>query len=199
MKPLLVVILSTALVPLLSVPAFAQTATDDQYDGPTNDDPSTSIGHEAADDALEASEAFDPGPEGSASGSEVGESADGSASGSEAIASEVGESADGSVSGSADGSASESGDSATSESDAGEPEVDSAEGGTAENGGGGSGDSVAATGSSEAAAELPEDPAELSTITRLPKTGGLSPLSLGVVLVVGGLLVRGVAGRALGC
>jgi hypothetical protein len=181
MKPLLVVILSTALVPLLSVPAFAQTATDDQYDGPTNDDPTTSIGHEAADDALEASEAFDPGPEGSASGSEVGESADGSASGS------------------ADGSASESADSATSESDAGEPEVDSAEGGTAENGGGGSGDSVAATGSSEAAAELPEDPAELSTITRLPKTGGLSPLSLGVVLVVGGLLVRGVAGRALGC
>lgn len=181
MKPLLVVILSTALVPLLSVPAFAQTATDDQYDGPT-----TSIGHEAADDALEASEAFDPGPEGSASGSE-------------AIASEVGESADGSASGSADGSASESADSATSESDAGEPEVDSAEGGTAENGGGGSGGSVAATGSSEAAAELPEEPAELSTITRLPKTGGLSPLSLGVVLVVGGLLVRGVAGRALGC
>jgi hypothetical protein len=120
-----IVVLSIALVPLISGTAFAQTAAEDQYPG------STGIGLEAADDALKASGAFDPAPSGAAVLAAVSE-----------------------------------------------PQVALAE-------------------EPQADPEPQADSAGTPAITRLPNTGGPSLLSLGGLLVVGGLLVRGVARRAL--
>jgi LPXTG-motif cell wall-anchored protein len=126
---LLIVVLSIALVPLISGTAFAQTAAEDQYPG------STGIGLEAADDALKASGAFDPAPSGAAVLAAVSEP-------QVALAEE-------------------------------EPQADTAD------------------------TESQADTADTPAITRLPNTGGASPLWLGVLLVVGGLLVHRVARRAL--
>jgi hypothetical protein len=124
---LFLVVLSIALAPLFSAPAFAQSASEDQYESAGEDhyEPLTGvIGGEAANDALEASEALGSTPS----------------------------------------------DAAVPPSRS-EPEDGPAENGTADD----------------------EGPLQLA---RLPETGGVSPLWLGVLLVAGGLLVRGVAWRA---
>jgi hypothetical protein len=128
LRRLFLVVLSIALVSLISAPAFAESASENQYESAAHDQyqpPLTGIGGEAANTALKASKAFSSGP--------------------------------------------------------------------------GTGGAVVPPAVSEAEGEPTENPTANDEgrphITELPETGGVSPLWPGVVLVAGGLVVRGVARR----
>ena len=129
----LLIVLAVLLVPLVAAPVQAKSAADDQYEGRTG------VGHDAAADALTASEAFEDDTED-------------------------------------DGSEGSAPPAAEGPPEQGEP-------GTA-----------AAVEIAHAAISSPE---EGVAVDSLPATGGISPLTLGVLVVATGVLTGYVARRAL--
>jgi hypothetical protein len=134
---LVLVVLSVALMALITDTAQAQKAADDQYNSPGDDQyGSSGVGHDAANDAMQASRFF-------------GDASDDEAASEEGRALAVGK--------------------APSSTD---PEAASVE---------------------ESAETKEAHPEEGVATDSLPETGGISPLFLGVLLVVGGVLIRPLA------
>jgi cobalamin biosynthesis Mg chelatase CobN len=187
---LFLAMLLIALASLISVPAFAQSPSEDQYGSPGEDQyggPTGAIGGEAAHAALAASGAISSASSGAPSASTENERGATSAfaeheRGATGTATEHGPGAGSSQSEAAkdEDTVSEGGAAAAGSRKAPTEPRAADEGGTKAGGGG----TKAGEGS--------------TNLDRLPKTGGVSPLWVGALLVVGGLLVGGVArgGRA---
>jgi hypothetical protein len=196
---LLLVVLSVALTTLISAPARAQSAADDQYG-------SSGVGQDAATDALEAHTAFSDAHDDNAAVSEEGAAhGDENESGSSGPAfASAGKNAWTKTAASQKGASSQEGaggagpqEGADSQEEADPQESASAstgesawtktaapqEGASSQERAGGAGPQEGPGSEARVASE------EGDAIDSLPETGGISPLSLGVLLFAGGVLI----------